>query len=437
MNISLCRERYFMDGTVYPPMGLLTLAPYFDKKHTLFWRDKQIMPVGGDGKIFYPDICLISAFSSQLNFIERDIKDAKVNFGAKSKFIVGGPAVTSNPEYAAKVCPSADLLFAGDGEYLAENIETCLADGKRIVDYRQYPYPLEDKKLPAWASLDYFAEYNLNNVGFGVETSRGCPYNCVMCTAHMIHSRRWRGRKPEDVVNELVVLKERFGAKKVYFTDDNATANPSRWVELMQQIADKNLGLTLSVPEGIQAHHLDRETLLVMKAAGLTHFTIGAESGNQRVLDSVVNKGGLTVEKIEDTVRLANSLGMRASCFFVIGFIGETFEEAAQTVRFAEKLRRLGAETCTVRNAIPMPGTQLFEIAKREDCLVVPEEQLFNFNYVHNGKHLLRTKDWLPEQIEQLVNVARVQGDRHFLRCNPLVFVEHPRASLRLLKSCL
>lgn len=423
-----------MEGTVYPPMGLLTLASHLDKKHTVFWRDYQITPLGGDGKLYDPDVWLISAFSCQLNFIERDIKDLKENFEHKEKYVVGGPAVTSNPEYAAKVCPSADLLFAGDGEYLAENIEAFLADGKKLIDYRSHPYPLENKKLPAWATLDYFAQYNLNRVGFGVETSRGCPFNCVMCTAHMIHGRNWRGRKPEDVVNELATLKERFGCSKVYFADDNATASPSRWVELMQQIADKNLGLTLTVPEGIQAHHLDRETLLAMRAAGLTHFTIGAESGNQRVLDDVINKGGLTVEKIEETVRLAKSLGMKASCFFVIGFIGETLEEAKQTVEFAQKLRHLGAETCTVRNAIPMPGTRLFDNAKRKNYLVVPEEKLFDFNFVHEGKHLLRTSDWKPEQIERLVKVAELQGDRHFLKNNPLMLVEHPRASLRLLK---
>jgi radical SAM superfamily enzyme YgiQ (UPF0313 family) len=244
----------------------------------------------------------------------------------------------------------------------------------------------------------------------------------------MIHGKQWRPRNPDDVVNELVTLKLNYGCTKFYFADDNATVDPNRWLELMQKIAAKNMGLSLSVPEGIQAHHLDVETLKVMKDAGLTHFTIGAESGNQRVLDEVINKGGLTVERIEEVVIMAKALGMKASCFFVIGFIGETLEEAKQTVDFAEHLRHIGAENCTVRNAIPMPGTRLFDIAKEKGYLTVPEEKLFDSQFVHTASHLMITPEWKPEEIDHLVKVAQAQERRHIIESN---IFRHPRATLR------
>jgi len=427
MNICLVRLKF--DGeqkTVYPPMGLLTIAPYFSKEHKLFMADLQTDGdrVGFLGNGF--DVVLFSAFTSQLSTVQKHIATAK-EMGITSKFIVGGPGVTSNPEYAKALVPSADLLVAGDGEYFAEGLASFLAYGKDIIDFRQHPYLLECKKLPSWDLVNY--QRFRDTVGFGVETSRGCCFNCVMCTAHMIHSKKWRPRKPEDVVWELKYLKDRYGCKKFYFADDNATVDPNRWFELMQKIAAKKLGLDLSVPEGIQAHHLDYDTLKAMKEAGLTRFTIGAESGNQRVLDEVINKGGLTVDKIEEVVRLAKSLGMKASCFFVIGFIGETLEEAKQTVDFAEKLRHYGAENCTVRNAIPMPGTRLFSIAKEMGCLAVPEEKLFDSNFVHTSQHLLKTSEWNPEDISRLVVTAKEQERRHIIQSN--IFV-HPRATLKL-----
>ena len=434
MTLNICLVRPIFPeqkGTVYPPFGLLTMASYFGDAHNVSVVSQEIGGVGFLGNKF--DVICFSAFTSQLTTVQKLIEQAK-EFGVKSKFVVGGPAVTSNPEYAQKLVPSADLLFAGDGEYFAENIN-CFKDimetqVKGIADYHKIPYPLDKKKVPDWSLIKY--ESYRSTVGFGVETSRGCPFNCVMCTAHLTHGKQWIPRKPQAVVDELTYLNRKYGCDRFYFADDNATVDPSRWFDLMRGISVSRLGLTLGVPEGIQAHHLDYETLVEMWMAGLRRFTIGAESGNQRVLDKVINKGGLTVEKIEDVVVMAAHLGMKPSCFFVIGFIGETLEEAKQTVDFAEKLRHLGAENCTVRNAIPMPGTRMFDIAKAEGYLTVPEDKLFDHAFIHKSKHLLKTPEWNPEDIDKLVLKAKQQERSHIIRSN---MFKHPRATLRLLMS--
>jgi anaerobic magnesium-protoporphyrin IX monomethyl ester cyclase len=430
LNICLVRSRFSTyKGTAFPPMGLLTIAPYFDKKHKIIFHDQQTMI--GDGRIEDYDVMAFSAFTDQLWFIEESIKSLReLGQRKQTKIIVGGPAVTSNPEYAKRMVPSADLFFAGDGEHFAKNIETIVKSTAKIIDYRNQPYSLENKKIPAWELTDY--KVFRDSVGLGVETSRGCPFNCVMCTAHLIHGKQWIPRKPQDIVDELRTLKQRWNCSKFYFADDNATVDASRWFNLMQDINIAKLNLDLSVPEGIQAHNLDHETLVQMWFAGLRRFTIGAESGSQRVLDKVINKGGLTVEKIEEVVKQAVSLSMKPSCFFVIGFIGETLKEAQATVDFAEKLRHLGAENCTVRNAIPMPGTRLFDLAKKEGYLTVPEDKLFDFKFIHNSKHLLITPEWKPEDIDKLVSKAQQQEKKHIIRSN---IFKHPRATLNLLMS--
>jgi radical SAM superfamily enzyme YgiQ (UPF0313 family) len=430
MKVCLVRSEFEEKiNTVYPPFGLVTIASYFDAKHVLGWADLQAGHSCGY-LCSYWDVVAYSAFTSQLATIQKTIQCAK-NMGVKSKFVVGGPAVTSNPEYAQRLVPDADLFVAGDGECFAENVEALLDDGQKLTDFRQTPCQLEHKKLPRWDLIDY--KRYVNTTGLAVETSRGCPMRCRMCTAHTIHGRQFRSRKPADVVEELKILQSKFGCSKYYFADDNATANPDRWHQLMREIADEKLNLCLTVPEGIQAHHLTRETLLAMKEAGLKEFTIGAESGCQRVLDEVVCKGGLTVDKIEEVVRTSKELGMKANCFFIIGFPGESLAEAKQTVVFADRLRHVGAYRCMVRNLIPMPGTEVFEEAKREGLFVVPVERLFDFEFVHKGNHLLKTASWKPDQIETLVAESKLKDDFHFLCSHPELFVQHPRASLRLL----
>ena len=436
LNICLVRPRFSSyTGTTYPPMGLLTITPYFDKKHNIIFHDEQTMV--GDGRIEDYDVMAFSAFTDQLWYIEETIKMIRCQ-RKQTKMVVAGPGVTSNPEYAKKIVPSADLLFAGDGEHFAENIEALVTDGIKVADYRNKPYSLDNKKVPSWELIN--CQQYIKTVGLGVETSRGCPFNCVMCTAHLIHGKQWIPRKPKDIVEEIKTLNQKFGCSKFYFADDNATVDASRWFTLMQTLNVAKIGkstvhhpgITLSVPEGIQAHNLDHETLVQMWMAGLRSFTIGAESGSQRVLDKVIGKGGLTVEKIEQVVKMAVNLHMKPSCFFVIGFVGETLKEAQATVDFAEKLRHLGAESCTVRNAIPIPGTRMFEIAKKEGYLTVPEDKLFDFKFIHNSKHLLITPEWKPEQIDKLVVKAQTQERKHIIRSN---IFKHPRATLRLLMS--
>jgi radical SAM superfamily enzyme YgiQ (UPF0313 family) len=410
---------------IYPPLGLVTLASYFRNADSEVGIDDLQV---NNGLTYGGELYAFSVFTSQLSAVEKRIKDMKdFGYSSKSKFVVGGPGVTSNLEFAEKMVPSADLLFAGDGEYFASNPKEYLSS--KVADCRSKPFNIENKRFPAWNVINY--KPYLKTTGLGVETSRGCPFNCIMCTAHMIHGKSWQGRSPADVVAELKYLNHKYGCDRFYFADDNATVSPSRWKTLMQQIVDAKLNLKLSVPEGIQAHHLDYETLRLMREAGLTHFTVGAESGVQRVLDDVICKGGLTVEKIEEVIVTAKQLGMKPSCFFVIGFPNETLMEAKATVDFAEHLRHLGAESCSVRNVIPMPETRLFNTAKAKGYLTVPEDRLFDFKFIHVGRHLLKTPDWNPEQIEALVAQAKIQEGKHYMLSHPAVFVKHPRASLR------
>lgn len=406
MNVVLVRPKFPEEGLhTYPPFGLITIAPYFASTVKVEVCDTQDKGIFESAVSKNPDVIAFSCFSSQLSITKNLIEHAKNN--CKSRIVVGGSGTTSNPQYAREILGSGVVLVAGDGEYFAEELP--LDTGI----YRSKMYDFKNHRIPAWNLINYKKYRALT--GFAVETSRGCPFNCVWCTAHLVSGKKWRGRKPADVVSEIRFLKEQYKCKMFYFPDDNCTADPKRWVELMQELTNANLGISLHVPEGIQAHHLDYDTLLLMKKAGFKLITIGAESGCQRVLDKVIDKGGLKVEQIENVVRTSKQIGLDVNCFFVIGTVGETLEEAEQTVEFAEHLRSLGAYSCMVRNAIPIPGTRMFDIAVEKGYLTVPKEKLSDLNFVHSGRHFLSTPEWTPEQIESLVERAKREDAQHIL----------------------
>ena len=38
-------------------------------------------------------------------------------------------------------------------------------------------------------------------------TSRGCPFGCIFCSTSYMFGRKWRARSPENVVDELRLLR--------------------------------------------------------------------------------------------------------------------------------------------------------------------------------------------------------------------------------------
>jgi radical SAM superfamily enzyme YgiQ (UPF0313 family) len=391
----------------YPPMGLLSIAPYFkDAEVTIYdlWYEHLETNYRIDFKQF--DVLGLSGFTSQLFEMDNMAKLAKA-YNPNIRVVAGGSGVTSSPQFAKEMLKNCDLLIDGDGEEFAENWQTYI-DYNVVFKTKRFDW--KGYMLPKWDLINY--KQYLKTSGFGVETSRGCPFNCVFCTAKAVHGRIWRPREPESVVQEIANLKKHYGCKLFYFPDDNATVDPKRWVELMQQIVDAKLNIRLHVPEGIQAHHLDYETLYLMKKAGFRNIYIGAESGCDRILDKVIEKGGLTTQQIELVVKQGVDLGLTMNCFFVIGIVGETLAEAKQTVNFAEKMRKLGAYDCTVRNAIPIQGTRMYDIAKEKGYIVGE----FNNLNSHQNKHLLHTPEWSPKQIEDLVALAAKQQAQHIFR---------------------
>jgi magnesium-protoporphyrin IX monomethyl ester (oxidative) cyclase len=388
---------------------LVTLASYIDPSNDIQIVDYQAGQTLSDSN-FTPDLVALTTFNSQLTETDKIAQEAS-KIWKNVKKVAGGAGVTSNSDYASQILPNVDTLVVGDGEDFMVNLESMSHRTDRIIHCPRFD--LGQHKRPLWNLIDY--ERYVKTVGLAVETSRGCPFNCIWCTAHLVTGKKWRPRIPESVVEELSELKERYNCCLFYFTDDNATVDPKRWERLMQLIIDARLNIEIQVPEGIQAHHLTYDALVLMKKAGFRMITIGAESGSQRVLDDVICKGGLKVEQIAYVVKTAREIGLEVNCFFVIGTVGETLDEAKETVEFAQKLRKLGAYSCMVRNAIPIQGTRMFKIAKEKGYLTVSEDKMSDLKFMHSNQHFLKTPEWNPEDIMTLVEIARKQDANHIL----------------------
>ena len=132
-------------------------------------------------------------------------------------------------------------------------------------------------------------------------------------------------------------LIRRYGVRHFHLEDDNVTLNKERFEKILLGIKERRWSITWDTPNGIRAEGLSKELLLLVKNSGCTYLIIGIESGNQRVLDSIVKKN-LNLAAVEQAACLCKTIGIDLHAFYVVGFPGETRNEIEDTFRFADRM---------------------------------------------------------------------------------------------------
>jgi anaerobic magnesium-protoporphyrin IX monomethyl ester cyclase len=260
-----------------------------------------------------------------------------------------------------------------------------------------------------------------------VVTSRGCPYECVFCTHHVVWGRKWRGRSPENVVDELEKVITAYGVQQVDFLDDNMTLDRERMARICDLIVERGLRFEWFTPNGVRADTLDEKLLRKMKRAGCKKIRVAPESGVQRVVDEIIGKK-LDLKSVERAVALCKKVGIRVGCFFVIGLIGETKEDIKATINFAYKLRRLGAESFVFSIATPVYGTKLYEQAKQGGFL----RECFSDDALAAVEPLIETPEFSADDLVELCALANMVNPT-LTRGKLIKAIRNPKKAVKVL----
>lgn len=200
-----------------------------------------------------------------------------------------------------------------------------------------------------------------------VWSSRGCPYKCIFCVwpATMTGNdpdgsgkRSVRHYTAEYMEAFLAELVGRYGFKSIYFDDDTFNLGDAH-VEAMCGVMSK-LGLPWSAM--CRADTIKRDTWRLMKESGCFGVKLGFESGNQYVVDKIVNKR-LDLEKAREVVLfLKNELGMTLHGTFTIGLPGESEAQMGDTRSF---IASLPFDTHQLSGCAEIEGTPLHTLSQR------------------------------------------------------------------------
>ena len=258
-------------------------------------------------------------------------------------------------------------------------------------------------------------------------TSRGCPYNCVFCSNCIVWGKKWRARSPKNVVDEIEHLVKAYGIKQIDFSDDNMTLDKKRMADICDLIVERGLHVEWFTPNGVRADMLDEPLLRKMKMAGCKKIRIAPESGVQRVVYEVIGKN-LDLKSVEQAVVACKKVGIKVGCFFVIGLIGETKEDIEETIRFAYKLKRMGADSFIFSIAMPLYGTAFYEQAKQGGFL---REGFCDYTLAAT-EPLVETPEFSADDLRDLCAKANLVNPT-FTRYKVLRAIRNPKKTVKLL----
>jgi len=193
-----------------------------------------------------------------------------------------------------------------------------------------------------------------------VHGNRGCPAHCIYCPAGLLTDYTVRQRKPARVVEELKECVEKYGIREFLFHGDTFTINKKWLAELCDGLVEAKLDIHWGCNSRVDT--MDDERAQAMKRAGCWVVAFGIEHGDQTLLDNM--KKNATVQQARDAVACCKRNGLRVHAFMVIGLPWETRETLETTYRF---LRELDPDFFDFNLATPLPGTELHEIALREN----------------------------------------------------------------------
>lgn len=209
------------------------------------------------------------------------------------------------------------------------------------------------------------------------------------------------------MVEEFQYIAENFpDVKEVVIEDDTFTIDKARVRRISQLLIEAGLPRRLKWLCNARANTLDLDTMKLMKKAGCRLIIPGFESGSQKILDNI--KKGIKLEQIYDYVKNAKKAGLLIHACYMVGNDGETQETMEETLQLALKLN---TDTAQFFPLIPYPGTEAYDLARKNGCLTLDYENYCNEDGTHNT--VLNLPGLSADQMVEFCNYAR---KKYYLR---------------------
>lgn len=338
--------------------------------------------------------------------------------------IVGGETATACWREMLRTEPGIDLCVLGEGEGpLIDVVDAIVAgrspDGIAGVATRRglgrgattealavRRADLSSLSRPAWdlVPLENYWAHPPHGVDRGrsipMLASRGCPYSCTFCSSPQMWTTRYKVRHPEDIVDEMEDLVERYAVQNVNFHDLTAITKRRWTLELCDEICRRGLEISWQLPIGTRSEALDREVLEALNAAGCRNITYAPESGSEAVLEAMDKR--VELDRLLESVRIAKEVGLSPHMNVIIGHPAERRSDLARTFSLALRAARAGCDDLSPIHYSPYPGSADFESLH-------PSGWTFSDDLLYGGlSRSARSGSWTPHIRSAELRVAQL-----------------------------
>jgi len=346
--------------SLFPPLGLATLAAYLDPDLDISIHDEHVEPLDLDDA---PDLVIVQVYITNA-YRAYQIAD---HYRARGSHVVlGGLHVTALPEEAAA---HADTIALGPGEQTFPEFLQDFAAGSPRRRYESPVRTLEDVP-PIRRDLIQRHRYLVPN---SIVVSRGCPHHCTFCykDGFFAGGRSFYTQRVDAALAEIA----RLPGRHLYFLDDHLFGNPRFARDLFRGM--RGMGRVFQGAATVDSI-LNGDLVEEAAAAGLRSLFVGFETLSSGGLESACKRQNLG-RSYRDVARRLDALGIMINGSFVFGLDGDDGDVFARTVDWAVAS---GITTATFHILTPYPGTALFAEMEARGRIVTRNWDLYDTRHV-------------------------------------------------------
>lgn len=289
-----------------------------------------------------PDVVAFSVYIWNVEIVEKLARLIK-NIDENIEILYGGPEVSyDSKNFLTKNV--GEYLIEGEGEETFKEFVSYKLGGIKIENikglyYKKSGNVIQNPKRPLM-NMDkivfpYEENENLDNKIVYIESSRGCPFNCIYCLSSTTHGVRFHNI--DRVLKELQYFIDK-KVELVKFVDRTFNCNHnfamSIWQFLIEADTDTKFHFEIS------ADLLKKEELELLKTAPKDRFQfeVGVQTTNNEVLNNInrfVNFNDIK-EKVVELLAIKN---IKQHLDIIVGLPGEDYDSIKKSFNDVHSIR--------------------------------------------------------------------------------------------------
>ncbi len=374
LNMLLVRYGEEQDRERHVPLGCLYLTRAFeDAGFSVDFRDYQLCeaddPFETDTFLDFLDdpapLIGLSCMANLLPFTILASEALKARYPDRT-VILGGVGPKAVEHKILSRFPWIDIICRGEGELTGPELLRALKHGEDPaavagISFRQNGHirhtPERDRigdidtiPLPLYERVD-LERYE----GYGMMTSRGCPYQCTFCSVAPIWNHQSFSRSTRSIVEEMKLLNGEAGVELFLFQDEFFVSGKRHVLDFCDEL--NRSGLDVKWKAFGRVNLTDEVMMRAMADCGCLELRFGIESGSEEVLRRI-KKGFTSTESVE-IVSKAVEILPRVDAFYIWGFPFETMDDFNQSLFQMISFRMMGARILPSLLSL-LPQTEIY-----------------------------------------------------------------------------